>query len=78
MTAVLPPSSPKQPHIERATYTLAEFARLLGIGYTQAHEAAQRGTLPVMPIRQGRKYLFPRTAVHRLLLIEEGREQDPS
>lgn len=60
----------KRPTVERATYTLAEFAALLGISYTQAHESAQAGTLPILPIRQGRKYLFPRGAVHRLLCIE--------
>jgi excisionase family DNA binding protein len=60
----------KRAHLERATYTLAEFAALLGISYTQAHESAQAGTLAVTPIRQGRKYLFPRAAVHRLLEID--------
>lgn len=60
----------KRAHLERATYTLAEFAALLGISYTQAHEHAQAGTLPVTSIRQGRKYLFPRSAVHRLLEID--------
>ncbi len=62
----------KRAHLERATYTLAEFAALLGISYTQAHESAQAGTLAVTPIRQGRKYLFPRATVHRLLDIDAG------
>jgi len=60
----------KRTTMVRATYTLAEFAALLGISYTQAHESAQAGTLPVAPIRQGRKYLFPKGAVHRLLCME--------
>jgi excisionase family DNA binding protein len=59
----------KRARLEPATYSLSDFAALLGISYTQAHECAQRGTLPVTPIRQGRKYLFPKTAVHRLLEI---------
>ncbi len=61
----------KRPRLASATYSLADFAALLGISYTQAHECAQAGTLPVTPIRQGRKYLFPKTAVHRLLEIGE-------
>lgn len=61
------PTQSKRPAIERATYSLAEFAALLGIGYTSAHERAQDGTLPVMPLRVGRRYLFPKATVHRML-----------
>jgi excisionase family DNA binding protein len=57
----------KSASVERATYTLAEFAALLGVSYTQAHERAQSGTLPVTPVRFGRKYLFPRRTVDELL-----------
>lgn len=69
MVTVAQSTISKQAGLSRATYTLAEFAALLGISYTQAHESAQAGTLPVTPIRQGRKYLFPTGAVHRLLCI---------
>lgn len=61
----------KRSELSRAAYTLAEFAALLGISYTQAHGSAQAGSLPVVPIRQGRKYLFPKGAVHRLLCMEQ-------
>lgn len=57
----------KRADIPRATYSLAEFAALLGISYTQAHERAQTGTLPVTPLRVGRQYLFPKPIVDRLL-----------
>jgi len=70
MSAIAPvgPSAvSKTAALARQTYTLAEFAALLGVSYTQLHECAQRGALPVAPIRQGRKYLFPRSAVHNLL-----------
>ncbi len=66
----------KRPRLASATYSLADFAALLGISYTQAHECAQAGTLPVTPIRQGRKYLFPRAAVHRLLEIGDAEPLD--
>jgi excisionase family DNA binding protein len=56
--------------VERAMYTLPEFAVLLGIGYTGTHQMAQTDTLPIRPIRIGRKYLFPKAAVHRLLGAE--------
>ncbi len=61
----------KRANLERQTYSLSDFAALLGISYTQAHESAQAGTLPIVPIRQGRKYLFPKAAVHRLLCIDD-------
>lgn len=60
----------KRPDIARQTYTLSELAGLLGIGYTTAHEAAQRDGLPVKAIRQGRLYLFPKAAVDRLLGLD--------
>lgn len=71
MVTVAQSTISKRSELSRATYSLAEFARLLGISYTSAHEAAQRDALPVTPIRQGRLYLFPKSAVHRLLGIEE-------
>lgn len=70
MQAVSQSLNPKRADLARATYTLAEFAALLGVSYTQAHERAQAGTLPVAPIRVGRKYLFPRRVVDRLLGVE--------
>jgi len=66
----------KRARLERATYSLAEFAALLGISYTSAHECAQRDALPVKAIRQGRMYLYPRAAVHRLLEIENAEPLD--
>lgn len=62
----------KRARLESATYSLGEFASLLGIGYTTAHEAAQRDGLPVKAIRQGRLYLFPKAAVDRLLGLDGG------
>jgi len=61
----------KRGGLESATYTLAEFAALHGISYTTAHERAQAGKLPITPIRIGRKYLFPKAAVNRLLCLDE-------
>jgi excisionase family DNA binding protein len=61
----------KRSQLECATYTLAEFARLMGVSYTNAHERAQAGSLPVKPIvGMGRRYRFPKATVHRLLCIE--------
>lgn len=61
---------PKKSTLEPEVYSLAEFAALFGLSYTTAHLGAQGGTLPVTPIRLGRKYLFPRSAVHALLGID--------
>lgn len=61
----------KRPRLESATYSLRDYAGLLGISYTTAHQRAQAGTLPVKPIDGlGRQYRFPKAAVHRLLEIE--------
>lgn len=63
----------KRPELAPATYTLAEVAGLLGLGYTKCHELAQAGTLPITPLRIGRKYLFPKAKVHELLGMSDDR-----
>lgn len=70
--SVLQSTHSKRARLESATYSLRDFASLLGISYTAAHEAAQRDALPVKAIRQGRLYLFPKAAVHRLLGLDGG------
>ena len=49
----------------RLTITVAEAARLLGIGRNQAYEAARRGELPV--IRIGKRLIVPLAALERIL-----------
>lgn len=63
-------SHPKVAHIATATYSLAEFAKLAGASYTTFHLLAQAGELPVQPVRFGRTYRFPKSAVNALLGIE--------
>ncbi len=60
----------KQSTLDPQVFTLAEFCGLLGISYTTGHLMAQAGTLPVMPVKIGRQYLFPKALVHKLLGIE--------
>lgn len=60
----------KRSDMPRATYTLAEFAGMLGVSYTVAHERARAGNLPVAPFRIGRRYLFPCRVVDRLLGLD--------
>lgn len=57
----------KRPRLAPATYTLIEFAGLLGKSYTSMHEAAQRDELPVRGFRVGRTWRFPKASVDRLL-----------
>jgi hypothetical protein len=61
----------KRPRLEPATYTLIEFAGLLGRSYTATQEAAQRGELPVRGFKVGRAWRFPKVEVDRLLGIAE-------
>lgn len=70
MVAISQPTNSKRSNLEPEVYSLSEFARLIGRSYTSTHEAAQRGELPVQPIRIGRVYKFPKAAVRRLLCIE--------
>ena len=53
---------------ERLTYSIPEFAKLLGIGLNQAYEAAARKQIPAVKI--GRRWLVPKKAGDRFL--EEG------
>jgi excisionase family DNA binding protein len=49
----------------RATYTVDETARILGVGRNTTFDAIKRGEIPV--IRLGRRILVPRGALERLL-----------
>jgi len=56
----------------RRTLTIAEAAKVLGIGINQAYEAAHNGTLPVITFGQRKdgkpsRYVVPRAALERLL-----------
>lgn len=52
--------------IERATVTIEEAARILGIGRACAYEAARTGSLPVLRIGV-KRLVVPRRALERLL-----------
>jgi len=47
------------------TYTVPEFAKMLGIGRSQGYEAAKRGEIPVIKIGSG--YRVPKALGDRLL-----------
>ena len=49
----------------RATLTVEEAARLLGVGRNQGYEAVRAGTIP--SLRIGRRLLVPKAALDRLL-----------
>jgi excisionase family DNA binding protein len=51
--------------VSRATVTIVEAAKRLGIGRNQAYEAAHRGEIP--SIRIGKRILVPVAALDRLL-----------
>jgi excisionase family DNA binding protein len=54
------------------TYTVPEFARMLGIGRSQGYEAAKKGEIPV--IRIGSGYRVPK-ALGDKMLGKEATEQ---
>jgi excisionase family DNA binding protein len=51
--------------IVRQTYSVAEVARLLGIGRNSAYEAARRGDFPTITV--GGRILVPKVSIDRLL-----------
>lgn len=51
---------------DRATLTVPEVARLLGISRNEAYLAVQRGEIPARRI--GRRIVIPRAALERWLL----------
>ena len=61
---------------ERMTYTVAEAAKLLGIGQRQAYEAVHVQTIP--SIRIGTRILIPRRALERLLDAGAATEAAPT
>jgi excisionase family DNA binding protein len=59
--------------VTRATVTVAEAARLLGIGRETAYQQARRGRLgPIPVLRIGRRFVVPRPALERALAGELG------
>lgn len=58
----------------RATLTIPEACRLLGIGRNQGYEAARRGQIPTIVV--GRRILVPRVALERVLAGEQRGNSD--
>jgi len=50
-----------------ATYSAEEFAEMLGVSSWSVYASVKNGTCPVVPIRVGRRLVWPRAAVDRLL-----------
>ena len=50
---------------ERETYTVAETAKILGIGKQLAYEQVKNGRIPA--IKCGHRYLIPRAAFLKML-----------
>lgn len=58
-----------------ATLTTAEFADWLGVSEWALRESIRRGDPPIRPIRVGRRIVWPRAAVERLLQLPQ--DDDP-
>lgn len=53
-----------------ATYTAEEVADLAGVSTWALYEAVKKGESPFPFVRIGRRLIFPRTPVHRILHLE--------
>jgi predicted DNA-binding transcriptional regulator AlpA len=53
-----------------ATITAEELAGVLGVSTWSVYESVKRGDCPVEPIRVGRRLVWPRACVERLLGVE--------
>ncbi len=60
----------KRARLNSAMYSMIETASLFSIGYTTLNEAVRAGTFPITPVKIGRRYLFPKAAVHKLLELD--------
>jgi len=56
-----------------ATYTAEEVADLLGVSAWSIYASVKNGICPVPPIRVGRRLVWPKASVDRLLGFGEGR-----
>ena len=54
-----------------ATVTVEELAELLGVSSWAVYQACRSDSCPVPPIKVGRRIVFPKAAVDRLLGLEE-------
>lgn len=54
-----------QASVERATWTIEETAKLLGVSRAAAYSAARRGEIPTL--RFGKRWVVPRHALEELL-----------
>ncbi len=53
-----------------ATYTTAELAEQLAVSEWSIYQAVKRGDCPVPPIKVGRRIVFAKVAVDRLLGLD--------
>ena len=65
--AVGPPQA-VAPSSGRATYTAEELAAMLGVSTWSIYNAVKNGDCPVQPVRVGRRMVWPRSKVDRLLV----------
>jgi excisionase family DNA binding protein len=56
--------------MDKATLTISEAAKLLGIGRSAAYEAARRGDLPTLTF--GRRRVVLSAALEKMLNLEPG------
>ncbi|MCT4584939.1 MAG: helix-turn-helix domain-containing protein [Peptostreptococcaceae bacterium] len=52
--------------IEKATYSIAEVAKVLGIGKSLAYEMAHAGKIPV--IKFGKRMVVPKSKLEKMLI----------
>ena len=60
--------------MDRATMTVEEAARVLGIARNTAYQAARTGDIPA--VRIGRRVIVPRAALETMLGLRCGNERD--
>jgi len=65
----------KRSRLESAFYSMADVAGLCGLGYTTLWTQVQDGTFPVKPVKLGRQWKFPKTAIDRMAGLDEANEE---
>jgi predicted DNA-binding transcriptional regulator AlpA len=58
-----------------AVYTAEQFAALASVSTWSIYESVKRGDCPVSPVKFGRRLVWPKSAVDRLLGLENKEEE---
>lgn len=76
MRDVKQPTHSKRSEQPSAFYSMSDVAGICGLGYSTLWTQVQEGTFPVPPVKLGRQWRFPKSAINALAGLIERAELD--